>query len=388
MEPLSHIRVLDLTRARSGPTCIRQLSEMGAQVVKVEMPGEDDDSVGGRYGSDFQNLHPNKRSITVDMKTEAGKEIIFRLARVSDVLVENFRPRVKHRLGIDYETLKKINPRLVYTSISGFGQTGPYQDHAGLDQIAQGLSGFMTVNGFPEHGPLRAGLPIADLTAGFMAAYGTVVALLERERSGEGQWVHTSLLQGMMRLMDLQAARWLQGGEIPPQAGNYHPVGTPTGVYKCRDGNIIIQAAGGRLYTRLLEVIEAPELAEDPRFKTAEARLKHREEMTQELEKRLVKRDRAEWQALFHEAGVPAGPILDTKQAFDNEQVQTFPAQRPAKSKKLGKLALTGHGVNLERTPPSIRSAAPERGEHTDEILKELEYTSAEIAALHEQRAV
>ena len=196
MEPLSHIRVLDLTRARSGPTCVRQLSEMGAQVIKVEMPGEDDDSVGGRHGSDFQNLHPNKRSITVDMKTDAGREIIFRLARRLDVLVENFRPRVKHRLGIDYETLKKINPRLVYTSISGFGQDGPYAEHAGLDQIAQGLSGFMTVNGFPEHGPLRAGLPIADLTAGFMAAYGIVVALLERERSGEGQWVHTSLLQG------------------------------------------------------------------------------------------------------------------------------------------------------------------------------------------------
>jgi crotonobetainyl-CoA:carnitine CoA-transferase CaiB-like acyl-CoA transferase len=388
MEPLSHIRVLDLTRARSGPTCIRQLSEMGAQVIKVEMPGEDDDSVGGRSGSDFQNLHPNKRSITVDMKTPEGKEIIFRLARVSDVLVENFRPRVKHRLGIDYETLKKINPRLVYTSISGFGQEGPYQDHAGLDQIAQGLSGFMTVNGFPEHGPLRAGLPIADLTAGFMAAYGTVVALVERERSGEGQWVHTSLLQGMMRLMDLQAARWLQGGEIPPQAGNYHPVGVPTGVFKCRDGSLIIQASGGRLYTRLLEVIGATELADDPRFKTAEARYNHREEMTQELEKRLTTQDMAYWQTRFHEAGVPAGPILDTKQAFENEQVQELPAWRPAKSKKLGELKLTGHGVNLNRTPPSIRSAAPERGEHTDAILKELEFTPDEIAGLHEKGAV
>lgn len=388
MEPLSHIRVLDLTRARSGPTCIRQLSEMGAQVIKVEMPGEDDDSVGGRSGSDFQNLHPNKRSITVNMKEPAGKEIILRLARNSDVLVENFRPRVKHRLGIDYETLKKINPRLVYTSISGFGQTGPYAERAGLDQIAQGLSGFMTVNGFPEHGPLRAGLPIADLTAGIMAAYGTVVALLEREKSGEGQWVHTSLLQGMMRLMDLQAARWLQGGEIPPQAGNYHPVGTPTGVYKCRDGNIIIQAAGGRLYTRLLDVIEAPELATDPRFDTAEHRLANREAMTQELEARLTKQDMAYWQEKLNVAGVPAGPILDTKQAFENEQVQTLPAARPAASEKLGTLMLNGHGVNLERTPPSIRSAAPERGEHTNEILKELEYTPAEIATLHEQGAV
>ncbi len=388
MEPLSHIRVIDLTRARSGPTCVRQLSEMGAQVIKVEMPGEEDDSVGGRSGSDFQNLHPNKRSIAVNMKTDEGREIVYRLARVSDVLVENFRPRVKHRLKVDYETLKKINPRLVYTSISGFGQTGPYAERAGLDQIAQGLSGFMTVNGFPEHGPLRAGLPIADLTAGFMAAYGTVVALLERERSGEGQWVDTSLLQGMMRLMDLQAARWLQGGEIPPQAGNYHPVGVPTGVFKCRDGSLIIQASGGRLYTRLLEVLEATELTTDPRFATAEARYNHREEMTQELEARLTKQDMAYWQERLNEAGVPAGPILNTKQAFENEQVQTLPAWRPAKSPKLGKLKLTGHGVNLSRTPPSIRSAAPGRGEHTDEVLRELEYTPAEIAALREQAAV
>jgi formyl-CoA transferase len=388
MEPLSHIRVLDLTRARSGPTCVRQLSEMGAQVIKVEMPGEEDDSVGGRHNFDFQNLHPNKRSIEVNMKDPAGKEIIFRLARVSDVLVENFRPRVKHRLGIDYETLKKINPRLVYTSISGFGQTGPYQEHAGLDQIAQGLSGFMTVNGFPEHGPLRAGLPIADLTGGIMAAYGTVVALLERERSGEGQWVHTSLLQGMMRLMDLQAARWLQNGEVPPQAGNYHPVGVPTGVFKCKDGSIIIQASGGRLYQRLCEVLEAPELMTDERFATTAARQNHREEMTVELEKRLVTQDRAYWQKRFHEAGVPAGPILNTQQAFENEQVQTMPAWRPAHHPKLGTLKLTGHGVNLERTPPSIRSAAPERGEHTDEILKELEYTPDEIKALHEQGVV
>jgi crotonobetainyl-CoA:carnitine CoA-transferase CaiB-like acyl-CoA transferase len=384
---LSHIKVVDLAVARAGPSCVRILSDLGASVIQVVRPAGGGGDIG-LPGADRENLHRNKRSIALDLQQQAGHDVFMKLIHDADVVVENFRPHVKHRLGIDYETMKKINPRLVYTSISGFGQTGPYAERAGLDQIAQGLSGFMTVNGFPEHGPLRAGLPIADLTAGIMAAYGTVVALLERERSGEGQWVHTSLLQGMMRLMDLQAARWLQGGEIPPQAGNYHPVGTPTGVYKCRDGNLIIQAAGGRLYTRLLDVIEAPELATDPRFATAEARLKHREEMTQELEARLTKQDMAYWQEKLNIAGVPAGPILDTKQAFENEQVKTLPAQRPAKSKKLGKLALTGHGVNLERTPPSIRSAAPERGEHTDEILKELEYTPAEIAKLHEQGAV
>ena len=386
--PLSHVRVIDLTRARAGPTCVRQLSEMGAQVVKVEMPDESDDDVGGRHASDFQNLHPNKRSLTLNLKADQGREVLLRMVRVSDVLVENYRPGVKHRLRIDYETVRPLNPRLVYTSISGFGQTGPYADRAGLDQIAQGLSGFMTVNGFPEHGPLRAGLPIADLTAGIMAAYGTVCALIERERSGEGQWVHTSLLQGMMRLMDLQAARWLQGNEVPPQAGNYHPVGVPTGVFTCRDGSLIIQAANNRLYHRLCNVLEAPELIEDPRFKTATERTRHREEMTVELEKRLVTRDMADWQERLNVAGVPAGPILNTQQAFENEQVQTLPAWRPAEHPKLGTLKLTGHGVNLERTPPSIRSAAPERGEHTEEILREIEYTDAEVKALREAGAI
>jgi formyl-CoA transferase len=371
MEPLSHIRVLDLTRARSGPTCVRQLSEMGAQVIKVELPGEDDDSVGGRSGSDFQNLHPNKRSITVDMKTPEGKEIIFRLARNADVLVENFRPRVKHRLGIDYETLKKINPRLVYTSISGFGQEGPYKDHAGLDQIAQGLSGFMTVNGFPENGPLRAGLPIADLTAGIMAAYGTVVALLERERSGEGQWVHTSLLQGMMRLMDLQAARWLQGGEIPPQAGNYHPVGTPTGVYKCKDGSIIIQAAGGRLYTRLLEVIEAPELAEDPRFKTADARWENRDKMNAIVEEWTRQRSKYEVMQLLGDAGVPCGACQDTGEVLADPHLKAREMIVDIDYPTRGTYQTVGCPVKLSDSPAEI-TRPPLLGEHTAELLHDL----------------
>jgi crotonobetainyl-CoA:carnitine CoA-transferase CaiB-like acyl-CoA transferase len=386
--PLSNVRVVDLCRARTGPTCVRQLSEFGAQVIKVEMPEQNDDDVGERHGFDFQNLHPNKRSIVLNLKTDQGREVLLRLVKQADILTENFRPRVKHRLGIDYETLSKINPRLIYVSISGFGQEGPYSDRAGLDQIAQGLSGFMTVNGFPEHGPLRAGLPIADLTGGLMAAHGAVVALYERERSGKGQWVHTSLLQAMTRLMDLQAVRWLIDGEVPPQAGNYHPVGVPTGVYKCRDGSLIIQAAGQRLYQRLCDVLEAPELLTDPRFATAPDRRRHREEMTVELEQRLVERDMADWQERLNVAGVPAGPILNVKQTFEDPQVKTLPLVRPVEHPILGTLNLVGHGVNLERTPPSIRSAAPERGEHTDEVLRELEYTDAEIAQLREAGAI
>jgi len=386
--PLSHIRVVDLCRARAGPTCVRQLSEMGAQVVKVEAPGEEDDDVGGRHGSDFQNIHPNKRSITLNLKTEEGKEVLRRMVRQADVLAENYRPDVKRRLGIDYEAMSAINPRLVYVSISGFGQTGPYSDRAGLDQIAQGLSGFMTVNGFPGQGPLRAGLPLADLTAGFMAAYGVVVALVERERSGRGQWVHTSLLQAMIRLMDLQAARWLIDDEVPPQAGNYHPVGVPTGVFRCRDGSIIIQAASNRLYHRMCHALEAEELIEDPRFITPLDRRRVREEMTEEIERRLARRDMADWQARLNEAGVPAGPILNVEQTFADPQVQTLPVSRPVEHPVLGPLRLVGHGVNLERTPPSIRSAAPERGAHTAEILRELEYADADIEALRAAGAV
>jgi len=380
--PLSHLHVLDLTRARTGPTCVRQLSEFGAQVVKVEIPGDDEDDIGERHRFDFQNLHPNKRSITLNLKAAEAREVVRRLVLRADVLVENFRPRVKHRLGIAYEALSAVNPRLVYVSISGFGQEGPYQGRAGLDQIAQGLSGFMTVNGFPGQGPLRAGLPLADLTAGFMAAHGVMVALLERERSGRGQWVHTSLLQAMVRLMDLQAARWLIGGEVPGQAGNYHPVGVPTGVYRCRDGSLIIQAASNRLYQRLCRAIEAEELVTDPRFATVDERRGHREELTGELERRLARRTMAEWQERLDVAGVPAGPILDVRQCFEDPQVGRLPTSGVVESPKLGTLRLSGHGVNLDRTPPSMRRAAPERGEHTVEVLRELAFTDGEIEAL------
>src|SRR6266511_1717614 len=318
MEPLSQIRVIDLTRARSGPTCVRQLSEMGAQVVKVEMPGEDDDSVGGRYGSDFQNLHPNKRSITINMKTDAGREIIFRMARTYDVLVENFRPRVKHRLGIDYETLRKINPRLVYTSISGFGQSGPYRDRPGFDQIAQGMGGLMSITGLPGQGPVRVGIPVADLCSGIFLAQGILVGLLERERSGKGQWVHTSLLEAMVTMLDFQAARWLIDGTIPPQAGNDHPTSIPTGVFKTADGHINIAASGQHMFRRLCETLGTEALLEDPRFKTAPDRSKNRTLLAAELDKAFVTKTSAEWVELLNAKGVPSGPIFNIKETFEN----------------------------------------------------------------------
>lgn len=379
---LEHIRVIDLTRARSGPTAVRQLSEMGARVIKVETTVAEEDGTGDRHGFDFQNLHPNKRSLTLNLKDPEGREILLRLVRDADVVVENFRPDVKRRLRIDYETLAEINPRLVYGSISGFGQTGPYEDRPGLDQIAQGLSGLMTVNGEPGRGPMRVGLPVADLTAGFMLAHGILAALLERERSGKGQWVHTSLLQANIRLMEFQAARYLLAGEVPGQAGNYHPISEPTGVYRASDGDLIIQAGGQTMFKRLCDALDAPELFADPRFSSGRERLKRRPEMTIEIERRLASKTAAEWVDLLRVGGVPAGPVLNVEECFANEQVQTLPVVAEVEHPMLGHQRVLGSGVNMERTPPRICTPSPEHGEHTDEILGELGFDAAEIARL------
>lgn len=385
---LSHIKVIDLCRARAGPTAVRQLGDMGAQVIKIEEPGGDDGDIGSRHNFDFQNIHPNKRSMTLNLKLESARQVLLRLVKEADVLVENYRPAVKDRLKINYETLSEVNPRLIYGSISGFGQTGPYRDRPGLDQIAQGLAGLMSVTGLPGQGPVRAGIPIADLSAGVMLSYGILTALVERERSGKGQWVHTSLLQAMLRMMDLQAVRWLIGGEVAPQAGNYHPTGVPTGLYAVKDGAINIQAASNRLYGRLCRALDAEELIEDPRFKAPADRRANREALTDELEKRLAARNADEWVLVLNEAGVPSGPVLNMKQTFENEQVQHLNMVKPAEGTALGTVNLLGFGVNLERTPPRMRRAAPEQGEHTREILAELGYSEADVEQLARQGAI
>ena len=383
--PLEPYTVIDLTRARSGPTCVRQLAEMGANVIKVESREQDDFT---RDEFDFQNLHRNKRSMTLDLKHPRGIEVLKKLVAKADVLVENFRPDVKRRLGIDYEALSQVNPRLVYASISGFGQSGPYRDRPGYDQIAQGLGGLMSVTGLPGQGPVRVGIPIADLTAGMFLAHGVLVALLERERSGKGQWVHTSLLEAMVRMLDFQTTRWLIGKEIPPQAGNDHPTGIPTGVFKTADGHMNIAASGQHMYRRLCEALDVPQLVDDPRFKTPQDRSKNRVACNTELEKATVTKSSADWVEILNKAGVPCGPILNVKEVFEDEQVRHLKLAVKVQHPRLGEQEVQNLPVTLSRTPGAVRTASPDLGEHTAQVLAELGYSREEIAALHRDGAV
>jgi len=385
--PLEHLTVIDLTRARSGPTAVRRLADMGANVIKVEAREEmEGDSTA--LGFDYLNLHRNKRAMTLDLKHPRGIEILKKLVAKADVVVENFRPDVKRRLGIDYETLSKVNPRLVYGSISGFGQTGPYADRPGYDQIAQGMGGLMSITGLPGQGPVRVGIPVADLTAGMYLAEGILVALLEREKSGKGQWVHTSLLQAMVTMLDFQAARWLIDGQIPPQAGNDHPTGIPTGVFTTADGHINIAASGQTMYRRLCTALGVLELVDDPRFKTIQDRSKNRKQLNAELDKILVKKTSAEWIEALNKAGVPSGPIYNVKQVFEDPQIQHLGMAQPVRHPERGEIKVQGLPATLSRTPGAIRRPPPTHGQHTDEILRELGYSAEEIKALRKDGAV
>ena len=381
MDALSHLRVIDLTRVRAGPTCVKQFADWGADVIKIEMP-DAEDMLGERQGSDFQNLHRNKRSLTLNLKDSRGVEVLKRLAKSADILVENFRPDVKHKLGIDYETLAAENPGLIYASISGFGQDGPYRERAGFDQVAQGMGGLMWVTGLPGGGPVRAGIPVADLSAGLFAALGVLIALQERSRSGKGQWVQSSLLSAMVTMMDFQAARWLMEGEIPGQAGNDHPTSMPTSVYPTADGFVNVAASGNPIFARMCEAFGDPALARHPDYATAKLRSKNRVALNEAIARHTGRHTSAALIELLAGAGVPCGPIYKMDQVFADPQVQHLGMAVPVPKPGGGELKLVSPAIKLSRTPARMKGTIGPAGEHNDIILCELGYSEAEIAGL------
>src|SRR6195256_4657976 len=388
---LERFTVLDLTRVRAGPTCVRQLADWGANVIKIELPpdtGGGEPLGGPREGSDFQNLHRNKRSMTLNLKAPEAVAAFKRMVKKADVVVENFRPDVKRRLGIDYPQLRKINPKLVYASISGFGQTGPYAARPGFDQIAQGMGGLMSITGSPGQGPMRVGIPIADLTAGLFCATGILTALLERDVSGEGQWVQTSLLQAQIFMLDFQAARWLMEKDVAKQAGNNHPTSIPTGVFKTSDGYINIATTGGRIWERFAQALGAPEFVTNPEYATAPARSKNRDALNAAISAFTEKKSTDTWVMEFNAAGVPCGPIYSIDQMFEDEQVRYLGIAQDVPNAENRHIRLVGQPVTLSRTPSSMAARPPEFGEQTDEVLGEFGFTAAEIAELREGKIV
>lgn len=377
---LEGLTVLDMTQARAGPVCVRQLADWGANAIKIERPGNPPDWAG-RYEADFQSKHRNKRSMVLDLKSEAGRAVLHRMAAKADVVVENFRPAVKDRLGFDYETLKKINPRIVLASISAFGQEGPYRDRPGLDQIVQGMSGFMSVTGEPGRGPIRAGVAIADIACGVFCALGILTALLERERSGEGQWVQTSLMEALLSFMDIHAARYLVNGIVPRQVGNEHPTGVPTNTYKTSDGYVSLSIMP-RMWPDLCRAIEREDAISDERFTTREARRAHRQECNGMIADAMARFTTEEMLARLAASDIPSGPVYTMDQTFDDPQVKALDIVQELASPSMGEFRLLDQAFRLSRTPTSNWTGIPEYGENTDEVLAEFGFAADEIESL------
>ena len=384
--PLARFRVLDLSRVRAGPTCVRMLADFGADVIRIEPPpGVDPNEAmfaANRRNGDFQNLNRNKRSLTLNFKKPEGIEVFRRLVEGADVVVENWRPDVKQRLGLDYEALRRINPRIILASISGFGQDGPYASRPGFDQIIQGMGGLMSVTGHPGGGPVRAGLAIADSSAGLYSAIGILTALLEREESGEGQWLHTSLLHAQIAMMDFQAARYLNDGDLPVQVGNDHPTSSPMGLFGASDGMFNLGAAGEGNWKRLCETLAQPQWLADPQYADEQLRVRNRAGLNAALTAVFATRPMAHWIDLLNAAGVPAGPVYSVPQVFEDAQVRHLGVLESVTLADGATMQVIGQPVVLTRTPARVDTAAPEWGEHTDEILREIGYADEAIARL------
>ena len=389
--PLSRFKVIDLTLARAGPSCVRTLADWGADVIRVEPPPEEGDAgelVGRRDGSDFQNLHRNKRAITLNLKSDEGREILLRLAEQADVVIENMRPGVTKRLGVDYEAVRKRNPRIIYGSISGFGQYGPYTSRPSIDQIAQGMSGIMSVTGHPGQGPVRVGVAVTDIMAGAFLAQGVLVALLDREVSGQGRWVQTSLVEAGLTLLDFQATRWTMDKQIPPQEGNNHPTNTPMGCFPTADGHLNIAATSNKNFKIFCKLIDRENMAADPRFASIASRRQNKEAMNAMIAEALRAKTTGEWFEKLVAAGLPCGPVYDISQAFADPQVEALRIKRSVTHPRLGELDLVAQPCEITGFDRAIRSATPDIGEHNDEILQTLGYGAEEIEKLKAARVI
>ena len=384
--PLSHIKVLDLTAHRAGPTAVRQLADWGAQVIKIEQPAEpgSTDAMGGsRHGFDFQNLHRNKQAITLNLKTKEGHAIFMKLAKKADVIVENYRSDVKYRLKVDYKSVKKVNPKIIYGSIAGFGQDGPDAARPGVDQIAQGMGGLMSITGEPGRGPMRVGIPICDLTAGLLLAQAITLALYNRERTKKGQWVHTSLIEAQIFMLDFQAARWLMKGEVPKQAGNDHPTSIPTGVFPTRDGYINIAASGQHMFKRFAEALGSKAVLEHPEHATPALRSQNRKALNERISEVTRTNTSKHWIDALNEAGVPCGPINTIDMTFAEPQVKHLGIARAVKHPKLGEIRVVGNPINLTASPqPKRLKPTPDLGQHTKAVLKGLGFSAKKIKEL------
>lgn len=390
--PLSRFRVLDLSRVRAGPTCVRMLADFGADVIRIEPPPGIDPNeamfAADRLSGDFQNLNRNKRSLTLNLKTPEGLEVFKRLVAEADVVVENWRPDVKQRLGIDYDTLAAINPRIILASISGFGQDGPYASRPGFDQIVQGMGGLMSVTGLPGQGPVRAGLAVADSSTGLYTAIGILTALLEREESGRGQWLHASLLHTQIAMMDFQAARFLNEGDVPVQAGNDHPTSSPMGLFETSDGHVNLGASGEGNWKRFCDALDMPQWSGDPEFATEKLRVKNRDRLNREIQQRFAERPVAYWVEMLNAAGVPCGPVYTVPQMFDDVQIRHLKVADTMRTPDGIERHYITQPVRLARTPGTLARSAPGWGEHTDELLAEAGYDRDAIARLHEKGVV
>ena len=382
---LARFRVLDLSQARAGPTCVKQLADFGADVIRIEPTAtvkRRELYVGDRAQGDMQNLHRNKRSMTLDLKAQGAREVLMRLVNTADVVVENFRPDVKARLGLDYESLAAVNPRIVLVSISGFGQDGPYRRRPGFDQILQGMCGLMSTTGEPQGQPMRSGAAVIDVTAGLYAALGTLTALLEREASGKGQWVQTSLLHAGIGLMDFQAARYLVDGIVPGRAGNDHPTSMPTSAYPTRDGYLNIGAGGDRMWVSLCTAISRPDLVDRPEFSSDAERSRNRGELNLILTEAFRARSTKDWLDILTLADVPCGPIYTMDQVFDDTAVKHAGIAQTVLHPQRGPIRMISQVLRLQRTPAQLACTLEDKGGSTVALLEELGFSSAEIEAL------